>query len=265
MKNGCIHICFVIDESGSMFGQVRDVLGGLRQVLEEQRGNEHGGCVVSLFRFNDVVSEDFVGKDIRDIDVDAFKYYPGGATAMNDGIGVAIDTIGQWLSDMGEDERPEKNLVVIMTDGEENCSKNYTFDSIKSKIEEQTKVYNWSFVYMGTDIANKEYADKLGVACTNISREMHYKNYTMVSALASSWRDIDAHLKFDEKNKLFECAVHESVDKFNSQDPTPKVMTNGSEPYRYVSSTSTLDSYDFEYPKSFDFDYVLHGTNLLHG
>ena len=124
MKDNFIHVVFVIDESGSMTTSQSDVIGGFKRVVDEQKAVKDGTCAVSLFKFSDKVTEVYRGKDVNEVEyLDEHTYAPGGMTAMNDGIGVAIDNIGKWLDGMKESEKPEKNLVVIMTDGMENASR----------------------------------------------------------------------------------------------------------------------------------------------
>ena len=130
MKSNLLHICFVLDESGSMYNSVDDVIGGFQKLIDEQKGEKNGECIISLYRFSSTVKKDYIGKPVNE--VPKLYYSPGGCTAMNDGVGTAIDEIGKWLSDMNESERPSKNMIVIMTDGQENASKEYNFDTVKA-------------------------------------------------------------------------------------------------------------------------------------
>ena len=124
MKENFIHVCFVIDESGSMTGSESDVIGGFKKVIDDQKAVKEGSCAVSLFKFATKAEEVYRGKDVKDVEyLDNKTYSPGGSTAMNDGIGLAIDTVGKWLDGMKEEDKPEKNLIVIMTDGYENNSR----------------------------------------------------------------------------------------------------------------------------------------------
>jgi hypothetical protein len=110
-------------------------------------------------------------------------------TAMNDGIGTAIDRVGEWLRDMPESERPEQNLIIIMTDGEENSSHKYTLSKIKEMIQHQTEVYSWKFMYIGTDIMTTKDADSLGIKTRSFSnRDNYYKNYSIISNSVSHYR-----------------------------------------------------------------------------
>lgn len=231
MKENFIHVCFVIDESGSMTGSETDIIGGFNKMVEEQKAIKDGKCAISFFSFANDVTERFVGKDVNEIkeltqgkygtkyysfsrslslsstsingitDVDVkideketdplYQYLPGGGTAMNDGIATAINKIGKWLSDMPEDERPSKNLIVIMTDGEENSSREFTLSKVQEMIKHQTEKYNWSFIYMGMDITNKKAADDLGIVSRSFMAKDSsslYKNYSNIGNSVTCYR-----------------------------------------------------------------------------
>jgi uncharacterized protein YegL len=193
MKEGLVHVCFVLDESGSMSYNEGDVKGGFKKVIEEQKALTDGGCIVSLYKFNSTVKEVYLGKDVKEIDSDNLDYSPGGMTAMNDGIGTAIDSVGKWLAAKDESERPEKNLIIIMTDGAENASHEYSLEQVREKIKHQTEKYDWSFVYMGTDVTDSSYTNNLmgGIKnCTSLynSRDNHTENYSLCCSVATTWR-----------------------------------------------------------------------------
>ena len=192
MKENSIHVVFVVDESGSMTPSQSDVIGGFKSVVDEQRKNvadTNGTCLVSYYKFATNVQEVFKGKNIDEVDyLTEENYRPGGLTAMNDGIGIAIDNIGKWLDAMSEDEKPEKNLVVIITDGEENNSKEYTTQQVRDMIKHQEEKYSWSFIYLGTDITTTKYADSLGVHTRGFaSRSSMGDTYAYVNTVMSSY------------------------------------------------------------------------------
>ena len=220
MKTGLIHVCFVIDESGSMWGSVSDVVGGFKKVIDEQKQLKDGECIVSLYKFNDKVTEIYLGKDVNNLNVDEFEYSPGGCTAMNDGIGTAIDNIGKWLADKDETERPEKNMIVIMTDGYENASKEYTLEQVREKIKHQTDKYDWTFVYMGTDVSDSSYTNSLmgGISgCTTAynSRGNFSANYDVLNIATASYRSC----KLDTKSKgaAFAAYLNDSADELTER------------------------------------------------
>ena len=163
MKSNFIHVCFIIDESSSMWTSVGDVKGGFAKITNEQKENVDGTCAISIYRFATYPKEaDFVMEPIENV-YPELAYNPSGCTAMYDGIGKAIDEIGERLASMPEEERPEKNLIVIMTDGEENSSREYLPSKVREMIKHQEDKYNWTFLYIGTDISNTKDADNIGI------------------------------------------------------------------------------------------------------
>lgn len=198
MKANFINVVFVIDESGSMWDTQADVIGGFKKVVEEQRANTNGTCSVSYFKFADKVEEVYRGKDINEVEYIDDKYSPGGCTALFDGVGTAIDEVGKWLNSMTEDEKPEKTIVVIMTDGGENSSKEYTAARVKEMIKHQEDKYSWSFVYMGSDLTNANDANVLGLTTRCFASSSDYlQNYDIINEAISTYRNTvgDASVK----------------------------------------------------------------------
>lgn len=201
MKDNFIHVCFVIDESGSMTGTENDVIGGFKKVVDEQKEVKSGSCSVSYFKFASNVEEVYVGKDVNDVEYLDGKYVPGGMTALFDGVGTAIDRIGKWIDQMPEDEKPEKNLIVIMTDGGENFSKEYSSEKVKGMIKHQEEKYNWSFIYMGSDLTDAHDANALGVATKMYSSKKSYaSNYTAINDVLCEYRLSDDSLEIKSSN-----------------------------------------------------------------
>lgn len=190
MKENFIHVCFVIDESGSMGSSVSDVLGGFKKVIDEQKAVKDGTCAVSLYKFATTAKEVYKGKNVNEAEyLTKATYNPNGLTAMNDGIGMAIDEIGKWLNGMKEEERPEKNLFIIMTDGEENNSRDYSLTKVQEMIKHQEEKYNWSFVYMGTNITDLKSAKDLGINLNYLNTRTNIdESYDFVSKSISRYR-----------------------------------------------------------------------------
>ena len=168
MKANFIHVCFVVDSSGSMTTSIDDVKGGFKKIIEEQKANTKGECAVSYFDFNSEVTEVYRGKNVKDIN-STLEYIPSGMTALMDGVGIAIDTIGKWLNSMPEDEKPEQNLIVIITDGKENFSKEYSASRVREMIKHQQDKYSWNFVFLGADLTNIKDAIDLGIKTRGIT------------------------------------------------------------------------------------------------
>lgn len=189
MKSNYVHVCFVIDESGSMSGTESDVIGGFKRVVDEQRENKEGTCSVSYYKFNNKVTEVYKGRDVNDVEYIDNDYRPGGCTALFDAVGTAIDEIGKWIDAMDESEKPEKNIIVVMTDGMENSSVEYKSDKVKEMIKEQEEKYNWSFVYMGSDVRDANDANSMGFGTKLYASKLNYgNNYDVINASVTSYR-----------------------------------------------------------------------------
>lgn len=189
MKENFINVVFVIDESGSMGGTEADVIGGFKKVIDEQRAVKDGSCSVCYYKFSTGVEKVFMGKDVNDVEYLDGKYYPNGLTALYDGVGTAIDEVGKWLDSMKEEDKPEKTLVVIMTDGGENNSKDYTAEKVKEMIKHQEDKYSWEFIYMGSDLKDAHDSKSLGISTRMFASKADYlSNYTTLNCAISSYR-----------------------------------------------------------------------------
>lgn len=148
MRKNLTEIVSVIDESGSMMSIKKDAEGGYKAFIDTQK-NVPGEAVVTLYTFNDSVSKLFEEKPIPG--VGELTLYPKGTTALLDAIGNAINGVGTRLANKKEEDRPEKVIVCILTDGEENCSREFTNIKIKEMIEHQRSKYGWEFVFLGAN------------------------------------------------------------------------------------------------------------------
>lgn len=214
MKTGYTHVCFVIDESGSMYSSASDVNGGVKRVIDEQKAVKDGSCSISLFTFDTYVKEWYIGKDVNEIPEYVFK--AGSLTALNDGVGTAIDRIGNWLNSMPEEDRPEKNLIVIITDGYENASTEYTQSRIKEMIKHQEDKYNWSFMYIGADLTSTEQADNLGIKSQGYStRGSLGKSFEYISTINKAYRCCNDDTI--TKNAMFDAMLCDTVTNMNAE------------------------------------------------
>jgi len=119
---------------------------------------------MTLVLFDAVYSVEYLSKPLADVvDLDATRYVPGGFTALLDAVGSAIDTLGESLSQRADEDRPDKVIVVIITDGLENASKEYTLASVRSRIEHQQRQYKWQFLFLGANIDAFAEARSLGI------------------------------------------------------------------------------------------------------
>ena len=213
MKANFIHVCFVVDSSGSMTSSIDDVKGGFKRIIEEQKANTKGECAVSYFDFNSTVTEVYRGKDVKEINSE-LNYTPFGMTALMDGVGIAIDTIGKWLNSMPEDEKPEQNMIVIITDGGENFSKEYSANRVREMIKHQQDKYSWNFVYLGADLNNVKDAIDLGIVTRGVTTKSTLgKSYDIINSSISLYRNTSGTK--DQKLDTVNAYLSNSVDTMN--------------------------------------------------
>lgn len=194
MKDNFVKIVFVIDESGSMGSSRNDVIGGFNAFIDDQKKEKEGDVNVSLYTFSSDVKTVFFNRNIAEVpNLTEESYHPGGSTSLNDAVGKAINETGSELAAMDEAERPSVVMMVIMTDGEENTSKEFKSSQIRDMIKHQTDKYNWKFIYLGTDITTTRMADDMGIKCRGFSSKLDLMD-TMkcVSASAVSYRNMSA-------------------------------------------------------------------------
>lgn len=142
-----IEIIIVADSSGSMASIKDDSEGGTNAFLDEQK-TIPGGCKVSLITFNDRHTVEYTALPIKD--VPKFVIKPRGGTALLDTIGHTINAVTERFADVAEEERPGKVVFVIVTDGQENTSKEFNSAQVKDMIEHQ-KTKSWDFIYLGAN------------------------------------------------------------------------------------------------------------------
>jgi len=175
MKNAT-KIVMILDKSGSMSSVRSDTIGGFNTFIEEQK-KVAGECNVTLVTFNHAYSDVFINKPLKDVELlNESTYATGGNTALLDAVGATIDKVGKELADMAEADRPEKVVFVIMTDGEENSSKEYNYSSIREKIKHQTEKYGWMFTFLGANIDAISVGANIGIS------KSFSANYTSNSA-----------------------------------------------------------------------------------
>lgn len=216
MKENFIHVCFIIDSSGSMCGSEADVIGGFKRVVNEQKANKNGSCVISIIDFSNYSEVVCVGKDVNDINPD-FNYVVGGGTALLDAIYIGIEKTHKW--NMAQDDKPEKTMVVIMTDGGENCSRTYSRQIVKDKIAEMENEFGWSFVYLGADLTNVNDASSLGIKTRGVSTKSNMmSNYDAVSAAVSTFRCAtgDSQVKY----ATMDAAMNNAIETLNANYET---------------------------------------------
>lgn len=163
MKKNLTEIVFILDRSGSMAGLEKDTIGGFNAMIEKQR-KEAGEAVISTVLFDnysEVIHDRLTLDQIPQLTEK--EYYVRGCTALLDAVGGAIHHIGNVHKYAREEDRPEKTIFVITTDGMENASRNYTYDRVKAMIERQKGKYGWEFLFLGANIDAAREAARFGI------------------------------------------------------------------------------------------------------
>lgn len=155
------HIAIVLDRSGSMISVKADTEGGLKAFLATQ-AEAPGETTVSLYQFDTAYEAVYENRALAD--VPEYTLVPRGGTALLDAVGRTISAVGADLAAMPEGDRPGEVVVVILTDGEENSSREFTLPAVKKMITEQQDVYGWKFVFLGADQDAFEAAGGMGIA-----------------------------------------------------------------------------------------------------
>ena len=121
------------------------------------------------------------------------EYYVRGCTALLDAVGGAIHHIGNIHKYARPEERPEKTIFVITTDGMENASRQYSYDKVQKMVKRQQKKYGWEFLFLGANIDAVETARHFGIGA---DRAVNYHsdhegtqlNYEVLSEAVSAVR-----------------------------------------------------------------------------
>ncbi|MEW9052474.1 MAG: vWA domain-containing protein [Neobacillus sp.] len=163
MKKDVTELVFVLDKSGSMAGLEGDTIGGYNSILKKQQKGE-GEVIVTTVLFNhqyELLHDRINIKGISPITEE--DYEVGGTTALLDAIGFAIQKIKNVQKKTKEEERAEKVLFVITTDGMENASREFTSSKIKNMIQHQKEKVGWEFMFLGANIDAISTAAQFGI------------------------------------------------------------------------------------------------------
>lgn len=184
-----VHAIFVQDHSGSM--NVDAGNGSPRSKLAMNNYNEQLAIIkresqkevlttITVIEFDDrilingsplTVFEETEAKDVKDVN-EMTTWWCGGATALRDAIGAAIN-IGSNLIKRHKPAKDQSVLVVILTDGEENCSKEWSDGQIRKEIKKLEDSELWTFTFMGGELQTSEAIANMGFATGNT---MSYNN-----------------------------------------------------------------------------------------
>lgn len=150
MKDNFTRIAIILDRSGSMESCKESTVAGFNEFIRTQR-ELPGEAMVKLVQFDDRYETVFDMNLKLCPELTQNTFVPRGSTALLDAQGRTIVELGRELAALPEQERPAKVIVVTLTDGLENASKEFSLDKIGTMIREQRDKYNWDFVFLGAN------------------------------------------------------------------------------------------------------------------
>lgn len=202
------HLICILDRSGSMGHIVDDTIRGFNKFIADQKA-EPGDATLTLALFDDQYElvHDFTNlKDVPDLTTKT--YFARGGTSLLDAVGKTFNSVGSKLSSMKEEDRPSKIVVLIMTDGHENSSREFKHAQIKSMIEHQKSKYSWQVIFIGaSNIDAVAAGSSLGISSTqsysyNASSIGTGRLYNSVSAGMSDFRRAKIGASFNMANPV---------------------------------------------------------------
>jgi Mg-chelatase subunit ChlD len=171
MQTDYTHISVILDRSGSMEAIRDDTIGGFNSFLREQQALP-GSATLTLVQFDsqdpyEVVHQFRALPSVPALDEAAFV--PRGNTPLLDAMGRGISDIDQRLSQLAETARPEKVIVVIITDGQENASTEFSKEQVEKMITDKQQRLGWQFLFLSADLASIALARRMGIGADDVS------------------------------------------------------------------------------------------------
>ena len=163
MRNDLTELVFILDRSGSMHGLEKDTIGGFNSVLERNKALPGDANITTiLFDHRYTILHD--RQPIRSVaPITERDYSPAGMTALLDAVGQAIRKIDNVMAHTAEDYRAGKVQFVIITDGLENASKEYSAQRVKQMIRDRQDKDGWDFLFLGANMDAIAVAEDMGI------------------------------------------------------------------------------------------------------
>lgn len=164
MKKNLTEVVFILDRSGSMSGLESDTIGGFNSMITKQK-KEEGEAYITTVLFDDKIETLHDRIEIGKVEpMNDSQYFTRGCTALLDAIGKTVNHISDIHRYAREEDRPEKTIFIITTDGLENSSREFTYDKIKKLLTKKQEKDGWEFLFLGANIDAIEVAGKMGIS-----------------------------------------------------------------------------------------------------
>jgi uncharacterized protein YegL len=153
----------ILDKSGSMASKTNDVIEGFNAYIAGLEKEDQVNYLFSLTLFDTQVAYRHVAIPLPEVKkLDSKSYRPGGNTALNDAIGITVRKVD------ADPPKVDKVVTVIMTDGEENSSREWTHDAVRGLIEQKEQEGSWTFVFLGAGLDAWHQGRSYGVQAANV-------------------------------------------------------------------------------------------------
>lgn len=200
---GYTDVTVLLDRSGSMQSIKTDTEGGFNAFVEDQK-RLPGECRLTLVQFDN--EYEFVYRGVPVADVAPLNLMPRGGTALLDAIGRSISETGERLAKLPEHQRPQNVVFVIITDGQENASREYGRERVFAMVKHQSSKYNWQFIYLGANQDAIAVGGSFGVnanACANYgtSKEAVAGTYSVASGKLGALRSKGVYEDFTAEER----------------------------------------------------------------
>ena len=163
MKKNLTELVFILDRSGSMAGLEKDTIGGFNSMIAKQKG-EPGEAYVSTVLFDNYCEVVHDRVSLQEVEpMTREQYYVRGCTALLDAVGRSVRHIANIHKYAREEDRPEKTLFIITTDGMENASHEYSYEHVRKMIEHEKEKHGWEFIFLGANIDAAKEAARFGI------------------------------------------------------------------------------------------------------
>lgn len=160
--NNNTRVVVILDQSQSMDKIKNEAITGFNEFVETLK-QQPGDCTLKLVAFNDTASliYDLPLNQVPALSTQTFK--PSGNTALHDTQYTTVEHLGTELSKMPEQERPNRVVVCVITDGQENASRTYTNGQVHDQTVQQREKYNWEYMLIGSNQDAIKTAQGLGI------------------------------------------------------------------------------------------------------
>ena len=206
-------LIFILDRSGSMAGLESDTIGGFNATISDQK------MIEGETRVTTILFDNFFEVLHDRIDLQALgaltnkEYFVRGSTALYDAVALGINKITNVQNQTKEESRADKVIMVIITDGYENASRE-TNGPVLHKMIEECKKSGWEFLFLGADIDAQAAAGAIGIDANRSSKyvkdarglgiqyqSLNYaiSNYRSNASIPEDWKkDLDEDNKRDK-------------------------------------------------------------------